>query len=131
MMSDAVLDASAVLAVLNDETGASTVWNLLPGAMISTVNAAEVAAKLVDAGTEPRMAIEFIQRLGLRIMPFLDADIETTARLRKLSRTLGLSLGDRACLALAMREGLPALTADRAWSGLDIGVEVRLIRGNE
>ena len=130
-MSDAVLDASAVLAVLNDETGAAKVEQLLPGAIMSTVNAAEVAAKLVDAGTEPRMAIEFIQRLGLRIMPFLDADIETTARLRKLSRTLGLSLGDRACLALAMREGLPALTADRAWSGLDIGVEVRLIRGNQ
>ena len=130
-MSDAVLDASAVLAVLNDETGAAKVEQLLPGAIMSTVNAAEVAAKLVDAGTEPRMAIEFIQRLGLRIMPFLDADIESTARLRKLSRTLGLSLGDRACLALAMREGLPALTADRAWSGLDIGVEVRLIRGNE
>ena len=130
-MSDAVLDASAVLAVLNDETGATKVEQLLPGAIMSTVNAAEVAAKLVDAGAEPRMAIEFIQRLGLRLMPFLNADIETTARLRKLSRAIGLSLGDRACLALAMREGLPALTADRGWSGLDIGVEVRLIRGNE
>ena len=130
-MTDVVLDASAALAVLNDEKGASEVRRFLPGAIISTVNAAEVATKLIDAGTKAGKTTEFIQRLGLRVLPFLEADVEATARLRQKSKKAGLSLGDRACLALAMREGLPARTADRAWSGLDIGVEVRLIRGNE
>ncbi len=127
-MTDVVLDASAALAVLNDEKGASEVRSLLPGALISAVNAAEVAVKLVDGGTEVAKTNEFIQRLGLRVFPFDERDVMATARLRQGSRAAGLSLGDRACLALAERHGVPAVTADREWRKVKLDVEVRLIR---
>lgn len=127
-VADVVLDASAVLAVLNDETGASQVWAVLPGAIISAVNAAEVATKLVDAGTEADKTTEFIQRLGLRVAPFQEVDVEATARLRQRSKKAGLSLGDRACLALAERIGAPAITADRQWLKIELGIDINLIR---
>ena len=127
-MTDVVLDASAVLAVLNREVGADEVWTHLPGAYLSAVNAAEVASKLVDGGGDVEGAGQSLVRLGTRIIPFEYVDILPTARLRALTRTAGLSLGDRACLALAQRLRLPAVTADRAWAGLDAGVEVRVIR---
>lgn len=127
-MIDVVLDASAALAVLNDETGASEVRRFLPGAIISTVNAAEVSTKLIDAGTEARKTTEFIQRLGLRVMPFVEADVEATARLRQNTKKAGLSLGDRACLALARRLKMPAITADRQWRDIAVDVEIQLIR---
>lgn len=125
-MIDVLLDASAVLAVLQDEPGADEVWERLPGAGLSAVNAAEVAAKLVDCGAAPEEASEVLGRLGAEILAFEVADIEPSARMRQISRSL--SLGDRACLALASRLGLPAVTADRAWSDLETGVEVQLIR---
>ena len=127
-MIDVVLDASAALAALNDEIGASEVWPLLPGALISAVNAAEVAAKLVDGGTEAGKANEFIQRLGLTVISFGETDVVATARLRQGTRAAGLSLGDRACLALAQRYGVPAVTADREWQRVETDVDVRLIR---
>ncbi len=127
-MTDVVLDASAALAAPNDETGASEVWALLPGALISAVNAAEVAAKLVDGGTEVGKAHEFIQRLGLMVISFDETDVVATARLRQRTRAAGLSLGDRACLALAQRYGVTAVTADREWQRVETGVEVLLIR---
>lgn len=127
-MTDVALDASAVLAVMNDETGASEVWPFLPGALVSAVNAAEVAAKLVDGGTDVAKTTEFIQRLGLRVIPFDERDAAATARLRQGTRAAGLSLGDRACLALAERHGVPAVTADREWRKVDLDVDIRLIR---
>ena len=127
-MTDVALDASAALAVLNDESGASEVWSHLPGALISAVNAAEVAAKLVDRGTAVAKTNEFIQRLGLRVIPFDEKDVVATARLRQGTRAAGLSLGDRACLALAERYGVPAVTADRVWRKVELEVDIRLIR---
>ncbi len=127
-MADVVLDASAALAVLNDEKGASEVWSFLPGALISAVNAAEVAVKLIDGGTEVAKTNEFIQRLGLRVIPFDERDVMATARLRQGSRAAGLSLGDRACLALAERHGVPAVTSDRQWRKVELDVEIRFIR---
>ena len=123
-----MLDASAALAVLNNEEGASEVWPFLPGALISAVNAAEVAVKLVDGGTEVARTNEFIQRLGLRVIPFDERDVMATVRLRQGSRAAGLSLGDRACLALAERHGVPAVTADREWRRVELDVEIRFIR---
>ena len=128
-MSDVVLDASAVLALLNGEPGAEAVSAHLPGAHLSAVNAAEVAGKLVDGGASPEQAGEALDRLGARIAAFDRGDVVPAAQLRAASRSAGLSLGDRACLALAGRLGAPALTADRAWSDIQVGVEVRLIRG--
>ncbi len=127
-MTDVALDASAALAVLNDEKGASEVWSFLPGALISAVNAAEVAVKLIDGGTEVAKTNEFIQRLGLRVIPFDERDVMATARLRQGSRAAGLSLGDRACLALADRFGVPAVTADRVWRKVELEVDIRFIR---
>jgi len=127
-MSEVVLDASAVLAVLNDEPGAEEVYPYLPGALLSTVNAAEVVAKLVDWGFAAEKAGSLLDRLGLEDARFEVHDVVQSASIRVASRTAGLSLGDRACLALAKRQGLPALTADRQWLTIDVGVDVRMIR---
>jgi PIN domain nuclease of toxin-antitoxin system len=129
-MADVVLDASAVLAVLNDEPGGEEVWLHLPGAYISAVNAAEVAGKLVDGGASPKEAGNSLPRLGARVVPFESGDVVPVAQIRKASRSAGLSLGDRACLALGLRLHLPTLTADREWKSLQVGVEIRLIRGH-
>ncbi len=127
-MADVVLDASAVLAVLNGESGAAAVWDCLPGAHLSAVNAAEVTAKLVDGGLDAEHAGESLDRLGARIVSFEAADIVPAAQIRAATRSAGLSLGDRACLALARRLGIPAFTADRQWKNVQVHVEVRLIR---
>jgi PIN domain nuclease of toxin-antitoxin system len=127
-MADVVLDASAVLALLNDEPGAAEVWAHLPGAYLSAVNAAEVAAKLVDGGFDADDAGRSLIRLGARIVPFEQGDVVPAAHLRAATRSAGLSLGDRACLALAERLSAIALTADRAWTELDLSIQVRLIR---
>ena len=127
-MSDVVLDASAVLAVVHDERGADIVRAYLPGAYISAVNAAEVAAKLVDGGIDPHEAGRRLSRLGAQVMAFEPKDVIPGAWLRNTTRSAGLSLADRACLTLAQRLGLPALTADRQWSKLDLEVDVQQIR---
>ena len=93
-MADVVLDASAVLALLNSEPGAAEVGSHLPGAFLSAVNAAEVAAKLVDAGAEAEDAGRSLLRLGARILPFEQGDVVPAAHLRAASRSAGLSLGD-------------------------------------
>lgn len=127
-MPEVVLDASAVLAVLNGEVGADEVWTHLPGAYLSAVNAGEVASKLVDGGKEAEEAGQTLERLGARVISFELADIVPVARFRELTRSAGLSLGDRACLALAQRLRLPAVTADREWRNIETDVEIRLIR---
>ena len=123
-----VLDASAVLAVLNGEPGGDKVSGRMSGGLMSTVNAVEVGTRLVDAGMTPDIANEAIDLLGMMIVDF-DGELAATATaLRPATRKAGLSLADRACLALAVREGLPALTADQLWSSVDVGVEVETIR---
>jgi PIN domain nuclease of toxin-antitoxin system len=127
-VSSVVLDASAVLAFLQREPGGAVVAEHLSTAVISAVNVAEVASRLSDRGVPDGGAREAISALRLEIAAF-DHDLAyASAALRPATRRLGLSLGDRACLALAKRERLPALTADRAWASLDMGVEIRLVR---
>ena len=127
-MSSAVLDASALLAFLNNEPGTERIADFLPGAAISSVNLSEVIAKL----TERRMAsgeiLELLDEVGLDIVAFAVASAYDAGLLRPLTRQAGLSLGDRACLALARRLGLSALTTDRAWSTVALGITVELIR---
>ena len=125
-MADVVLDASAVLALLQGEPGSDEVWQHLPGASLSAVNAAEVVAKLVDGGSAADEVGELLDQLGAEILPFDAVDVVPSARMRHGSRAL--SLGDRACLALALRLAVPAVTADRAWSELETEVEIQLIR---
>ena len=127
-MADVVLDASAILAVLNKETGAEEVWSHLPGAYISAVNAGEVTSKLVDGGKSAAEAGQSLERLGARVISFGEADIVPVARFRAETRSAGLSLGDRACLALAQRLEIPAVTADQQWRNVGTDVEIWLIR---
>ncbi|MBM3934764.1 MAG: type II toxin-antitoxin system VapC family toxin [SAR202 cluster bacterium] len=123
-----VLDASALLAVLKDETGKERVIPYLSGSAISTVNLSEALQKVMEGSADSTMVLEGIRALGLSFVPFSDSDAEVAALLRGLTYRHGLSFGDRACLALGLRLGLPVLTTDKAWSGVSVGVEVRLIR---
>ena len=121
-----VLDASALLAWLHDEPGGDQVEALLEVAVMSTVNWSEVLQKSLARGVAVEGLREDLEALGLQIEPFTMRDAEIAAGLWKQTRALGLSLADRACLALGLRLGWPVITADRAWQAL--GDSVRLIR---
>jgi ribonuclease VapC len=129
-----VLDASALLAHLRDEHGADVVAEAIAsGAVISAVNLAEVFSRVADRGGDPAKLAAELTQSGLldgaiTIEPFTVADAIDAARLRPLTRDAGLSLGDRACLALARRLDARALTADSEWQGAAHGVEVQPIR---
>lgn len=123
-----VLDASALLAMLQGEEGAELVEVVLDNSVISTVNWSEVVQKAQAHGIETGGMREEITALGLRIVPFEVDDAEKAARLWEHTRVKGLSLGDRACLATAYRLGIPALTTDRDWAEVKTGVEVELAR---
>ena len=127
-MSEAVLDSSALLALLRKEPGADRVAAAARQSVVSTVNLAETATVLTDIGIPKADLRSVLSDLSLTTVPFDEEDALLAAELRPLTRAAGLSLGDRACLALAQRRKLPALTADRAWADLDLGIEVRLIR---
>lgn len=127
-MAKLVLDASAVLAIYLLETGADYVAAELQTASICSVNVTEVLATLADKGAPPHTLHMAEAMLKDLTVPFDFELARRAARLRPLTRKAGLSLGDRACLALAGRVGLPVLTADRAWAGLDLGVEIKVIR---
>jgi ribonuclease VapC len=124
----AVLDASAVLAIYFNEPGADRVLVTLPGALLSAVNYSEVIGKCLDRGEAFAMTLRKVAAMGVEIIAF-DAYLARRAgELRPLTKHLGLSLADRACLALAERENAPVLTADRKWARLDTGIDIRLIR---
>ena len=124
----AVLDASAILAMLQSEPGADRVASVLGTAVVGAVNYSEVLSKLADKGfsAEQRRAIS--DALVCEIVGFDAALAEQAADLRPISRRAGLSFADRACLALAIARGEPAMTTDRAWAGLDLGIEIEVIR---
>lgn len=123
-----VVDASAVLALINREAGWETVAKALPAALISAVNLAEVAGKLIDHGLPATDVDSLLAGLGLAVIPFDDEMALATGKLRSLKGGTRLSLGDRACLQLARHRSLPALTADRYWARIDTGVELSVIR---
>ena len=123
-----VLDASAVLALLRGEPGADIVDEAISSSILSAVNASEVMAKLIAEGASSETATQTMAELACDIVA-VDAGLGLRAgALHASTRHNGLSLGDRICLALAEREGLPALTADRAWAELSIDIDVSLIR---
>jgi ribonuclease VapC len=130
-----VLDASAALALLNDEDGSEVVSDAVAdGAAISVANLAEVLSKVAERGGDPAAAAAELRKAegskrALAIEPLTAADCVAVARLRPITKQRGLSLADRACLALAKRLGTPALTTDEAWEDVpDLDIEVQLIR---
>lgn len=127
-MNRHVIDSSAVLIVFKGETGHEAVVPLLRTALISAVNAAECVSALVRDGIAPDAALDSLRKSPARVVPFDQSLAEQAGILIAKTKPHGLSLGDRACLALAMREGLPVLTADRAWANVKVGVDIRLVR---
>lgn len=124
-----VLDASAVLALIHDEPGADRVASALAGATLCTVNLAEVVGKLVDVGGDASRLLRLLAEAGVTIEPLTSQDAALAGALRGLPGGRTLSLGDRCCLALAVRSHPPeVLTADQAWGQLDLPVHVRLLR---
>jgi len=123
-----VLDASAVIAVLRGEVGAERVVAVIDNSIVSSVNLAEVQTNLVDAGMDENLAWFHIATLGLPSVPFDDALARITGALVRYTRPLGLSLGDTACLALAINRKAKVYTADRAWKALSLGIEIEVIR---
>ncbi|HOB67520.1 type II toxin-antitoxin system VapC family toxin [Ottowia sp.] len=128
-----VLDASALLAVMQSEPGAEVVDALLEDqeCVASSVNIAEVGTKLVDKGLPPEQFSRVLKQIDVQPIDFDAEQATACAALRAVTREYGLSLGDRACLALARGMQGVAVTADRAWGDLDaaaIGVRVQLIR---
>ena len=123
-----VLDASALLAYLQDEPGGERVRAALGHAVISTVNWAEVVGKARDDGVDTRGLREDLASLGLAFEPLSAVQAEIAGQLKERTGRYCLSLGDRACLALGSDRGEPVCTADRVWKQLDLGVEVETIR---
>lgn len=125
-----VLDASALLAYLHDEPGADKVDAIIGDSLISTVNWSEVVQKSLSRGVVTEGLREDIEVLGVSIKIFTLEDAECAARLWPIARAFGLSLGDRACLAFAIRKQAPVLTADRAWLNLasTLKIDIQNIR---
>jgi ribonuclease VapC len=125
---DIVADASAILAALKNEPFSNVDPRLLVGATVSAVNVCEVLSKLHDDGLNEEQAQAAVAVMDLRVVPLDGLQARTAARLRSMTRHAGLSLGDRACLALADRLGYPVVTADRVWASLEVGIEIIMIR---
>ena len=123
-----VLDASALIAFMDLEPGSDLVAGCIGDSMISAVNYSEVVAKFVSRGAPASRVDEAIRTVGLDVIDFDRSLASGAASLIAQTKDRGLSLGDRACLALAVRETLTAVTADRAWRGLSVGVNIQLIR---
>jgi PIN domain nuclease of toxin-antitoxin system len=123
-----IVDASAVLAYLHEEEGGLAVEKVLRGAFISTVNWCEVVQKLRLKGIDDKAVGQELKALGVSFIPFMQEHAEKAGELWRITSPFGLSLGDRACLATALIEGLDVLTADKAWRGLPLDLQINLIR---
>lgn len=124
-----VLDASVILAVIHQEPG----WEKLPRALletaaVSTVNLTEVQSKLVFYGWNPDDAWEDATGVAGQVFAFSSEQAKNAGSLIAQTRASGLSLGDRACLALAMELNAPVYTTDRSWKNLKLAIPVHLIR---
>lgn len=127
-MAEAVLDASAILALIRQEPGAETVADVIGKCIASTVNGCEAVAKLVERGVPPETAEDIVFSLPFEMVDFDRRLAAAAGRMWLRGSEAGLSLGDRACLALAEATRLPAITADKQWRHFRSTVEIRYIR---
>ena len=127
-MNKVVVDASAILALLNQEKGSEEISQWIGNAVISSVNLSEVVAKLAEGGVTEADIEQILANLNLEVVPFSQEQALRAGILRPLTKSLGLSLGDRACLGLGISLNLSVLTTDKVWANLNLGVEVQLIR---
>jgi len=129
MKPQVILDASALLAYLQQEKGYKEVDSALTnGAALSTVNLAEVYRKIISEGWDLEEISSRLKALGLIILPFGEDEAKISAELYPIVKRLGLSLGDRACLGLGLKLRLPVLTTDKTWSRLNLKISVRVLR---
>ncbi len=127
-MSAIVFDSSVVIAILKQERGFESAEELLSEALISTVNWAEVATYLARNSVPRETIQEVLTSFPIQVVPFEESLAIETGYLYPSSKNLGLSLGDRACLALALSRKLPVLTADLVWSQLNLDISIRVLR---
>lgn len=127
-MTDIILDASALLAVLLGETGADAVRPHLRNAKISALNYSEVLARTLQLTGSLEEAKRYVDRQQLNVIPFDAEQAAVAAALRPTTQPFGLSLADRACLALGISQGGTILTADRNWRKLKLKLDIQVIR---
>lgn len=123
-----LLDASALLAAIHDEQGGDSVQQRIEASAVCSVNWSEVLQKLDRAGANTQEIATALQALGLEVIVFNEEDARIAAKLWPVTKTLGLSLADRACLATGRRLKIPVMTADKAWQALASEQEIELIR---
>lgn len=128
MSQSVILDASALIALIYQEAGMEVVEKYLSTSEISTVNLTEVAAYMIKQGITITEVVALLQDLSIPTIEFNEVQAFCAAHLVEKTASKGLSLGDRACLALAMQKNYPVLTADKAWASLDLNVKIKLIR---
>ena len=127
-MTSYVVDASALLAAIHNEVGGDYVQRRIHDCVISGVNWSEVLQKLERAGADTEKVEQGLKALGLVVVDFIEEDARLAAAFGPMTKDLGLSLADRACLALGKRLRAVVITADWVWGSVDLGVEVELIR---
>lgn len=125
-----VVDASAIMALMLGEPGAEKVLAVVRRSLMSAVNVSECCARGVERGAGADEVLAIVHGYEVQVRPFELDDALEAARLREPTRAIGASLGDRACLALGRRYGLPVLTGDRRLADIDpgLGIDIRLIR---
>jgi PIN domain nuclease of toxin-antitoxin system len=123
-----VLDASAILAVYLDEPGADAAAPIIAGSLLSSVNYTEVISRALDRGRSFDHVLRSLMQMAFVVVAYDMSLARRAGELRSVTRPFGLSVGDRACLALAERERVPAYTTDRTWANLNLGIDIRLIR---
>lgn len=127
-MTRFVIDSSVVLAIVKGERGGAAAADYVEHAAMSSVSLAEIVTKCVEWALAPDEAVAFVRGAGINVHDFTGDDAILAGRLAKTARKGVLSLGDRACIATAIRLGAIAVTADRAWAELDLPCPVELIR---
>ena len=123
-----VIDSSVVLAIVKVEHGNAAATDYVADAAISSVSLAEIVTKCVEWELDPDEAVAFVHGAGIDVHDFSGDDAILAGRLAKTAKKGILSLGDRACIATAIRLGATAVTADRVWATLDLPCPVELIR---